>query len=203
MVCSRRRRRGIIRAPETDCGTEETVMLETWNSGDTLTIRVFGKETEVSVFSLGDSRFDENGDYREEGFPLNREELDCLNWFLENVNISDCRREIAAYCNAMYTGTGRPPPSKNQTWSRKSRSPVLPWGPAGLRRAKTGPWPIPRSPSWASVSALRSTASASAFGIRNFWASMPRTGCCNGQGGSPHADCCRPPPRAAPDPGAG
>ena len=109
MVCSRRRRRGIIRAPETDCGTEETVMLKTWSSGDALTIRVFGKEAEVSVFSLGDSRFDENEDCREDGFPLNREELDCLNWFLENVNISDCRREIAAYCNAMYTGTGRPP----------------------------------------------------------------------------------------------
>nr|WP_325250529.1 hypothetical protein [uncultured Oscillibacter sp.] len=84
-------------------------MLKTWSSGDALTIRVFGKEAEVSVFSLGDSRFDENEDCREDGFPLNREELDCLNWFLENVNISDCRREIAAYCNAMYTGTGRPP----------------------------------------------------------------------------------------------
>ena len=84
-------------------------MLEAWNSGDHLTIRVFGKETEVSVFSLGDSRFDENGDYREEGFPLNREELDCLNWFLEHTDISDCRKEIAAYCNELYAGTGRSP----------------------------------------------------------------------------------------------
>ena len=84
-------------------------MLETWNSGDALTIRVFGKETEVSVFSLGDSRFDENGDCREEGFPLNREELDCLNWFLEHTDISDCRKEIAAYCNELYAGTGRSP----------------------------------------------------------------------------------------------
>ena len=44
-------------------------MLKTWSSGDALTIRVFGKEAEVSVFSLGDSRFDENEDCREDGFP--------------------------------------------------------------------------------------------------------------------------------------
>ena len=81
-------------------------MLEAWNSGDTLTVQAFGQETEVFIFSVGDNCFDENGDYKEEGFPLNREELDCLNWFLKHVDLSDYRREITAYYNKMYEAIG-------------------------------------------------------------------------------------------------
>ena len=84
-------------------------MLEAWNSGEELTIQVFGKETEVSVFSVGDNCFDENGEYKEEGFPRKKRELDCLNWFLEHAVISDYRKEIADYCNEVYAGTGRLP----------------------------------------------------------------------------------------------
>lgn len=72
------------------------------NSGDFVTITLFNGAEEVEVFCTGDNQFNEEGDYKEEGFPLNQAELDCLNWFLENVSINDYKKEITAYCNECY-----------------------------------------------------------------------------------------------------
>ena len=57
------------------------------NSGDFITINLFGKDKEVKVFSTGDNQFDETGNYKDDGFALNNEEIACLNWFISNVNI--------------------------------------------------------------------------------------------------------------------
>ncbi len=80
--------------------------IEKLNSGDTIVIDLFGKEEEVEVFSAGDNQFDENGDYKDEGFALNDEEIACLNWFIENVKIEDYRQAITQYCNEQYEAIG-------------------------------------------------------------------------------------------------
>ena len=67
------------------------------NSGDYITIPLFCGEEEVEVFCTGDNQFDDEGDYKEDDFPLIQAELDCLNWFLENININDYKKEITAY----------------------------------------------------------------------------------------------------------
>ncbi len=77
------------------------------NSGDYITVELFGREQDVEVFSTGDNRYDEGGDDKE-GFPLSEEELACLNWFLENVKIEDYRKEITEYCNEQYRAIGEP-----------------------------------------------------------------------------------------------
>ena len=38
------------------------------NSGDFITINLFGKDKEVKVFSTGDNQFDETGNYKDDGF---------------------------------------------------------------------------------------------------------------------------------------
>ena len=38
---------------------------------------------------------------------MSEEEIACLNWFIENVNIEDYRQEIADYCNDEYDAVGR------------------------------------------------------------------------------------------------
>lgn len=77
-------------------------MIQALNNSDTITISLFGRETKVEVFSTGENRFDENGNYKEDGFALSEEEIACLNWFVENVDISDYKKEIVAYCNERY-----------------------------------------------------------------------------------------------------
>ena len=37
------------------------------NSGDFITINLFGKDKEVKVFSTGDNQFDETGNYKDDG----------------------------------------------------------------------------------------------------------------------------------------
>lgn len=81
-------------------------MFEHLNSGDTITITLFGKEEDIEVFSAGDNQYDEDGDFKEEGFALNEEELACLNWFIENIKIDDYKKEITAYCNECYEAIG-------------------------------------------------------------------------------------------------
>lgn len=76
--------------------------IEKLNSGDFIKIDLFGKEKKVEVFSAGDNRFDENGNYKKDGFALNDEEMACLNWFIANVNIADYKKEITEYCNERY-----------------------------------------------------------------------------------------------------
>lgn len=63
-------------------------MIQALNDSDKITIDLFGKEKEVKVISTGDNQFDEEGQYKEDGFALNEEEIACLNWFIANVNIS-------------------------------------------------------------------------------------------------------------------
>lgn len=60
----------------------DTEMIQALNSGDTITISLFGRDTEVRVFSTGENRFDENGNYKEDGFALSEKEIACLNWFV-------------------------------------------------------------------------------------------------------------------------
>lgn len=81
-------------------------MFERLNSGDTITITLFGKEEDIEVFSAGDNQYGEDGDFKEEGFALNEEELACLNWFIENIKIDDYKKEITAYCNECYEAIG-------------------------------------------------------------------------------------------------
>lgn len=76
------------------------------NNSDEITINLFGKEESVMVFSTGDNRYDEDGDYKEDGFPLNNEELECLNWFIANIDICDYKKEITKYCNERYAMIG-------------------------------------------------------------------------------------------------
>lgn len=76
------------------------------NNRDLITMNLFGKEKEVEVFSTGDNKFDEEGDYKEDGFALNEEEIACLNWFLSNVDIADYKKEITEYCNEQYSMIG-------------------------------------------------------------------------------------------------
>ncbi len=81
-------------------------MFDHLNSGDTIIITLFGKEEEVEVFSAGDNQYVEDGDFKEEGFALNEEEIACLNWFIENIKIDDYKKEITAYCNDCYQAIG-------------------------------------------------------------------------------------------------
>lgn len=76
------------------------------NNGDFITIDLFGKKEEVEVFSTGDNRFDEDGDFKDEGFALTDEEIACLNWFIENVKIEDYKQAIMQYCNEQYEAIG-------------------------------------------------------------------------------------------------
>lgn len=79
------------------------------NSGDSITIGLFGKEKEVKVFSTGDNQFDENGQYKDDGFALSQEEIACLNWFIENIKIDDYKQAIIQYCNEQYEDIGEEP----------------------------------------------------------------------------------------------
>lgn len=78
-------------------------MIQELKNGDYITINMFGKEKEVEVFSTGDNQFDEQGNYKDDGFALNEEEIACLNWFIENVSIADYKKEITEYCNEQYS----------------------------------------------------------------------------------------------------
>ena len=80
--------------------------IEKLNSGDFVDVDLFGKEEKLEVFSAGDNQFDENGDYKADGFALDDEEITCLNWFIENVKIEDYRQEIMQYCNEQYDAIG-------------------------------------------------------------------------------------------------
>ncbi|MDE7052964.1 MAG: hypothetical protein K2O92_08580 [Lachnospiraceae bacterium] len=81
-------------------------LITSLNDNDEITINLFGKEESVMVFSTGDNRYDEDGDDKEDGFPLNNEELECLNWFIANIDICDYKKEITEYCNERYAMIG-------------------------------------------------------------------------------------------------
>ena len=79
---------------------------ENMRNYDIIKINVFGKEKEVDVFSTGDNKFDEECDYKEDGFELSKEEIECLNWFVNNINIDDYKKQILKYCNQSYSEIG-------------------------------------------------------------------------------------------------
>ena len=81
-------------------------LITSLNDNDEITINLFGKEESVMVFSTGDNRYDEDGDDKEDGFPLSNEELECLNWFIANIDICDYKKEITEYCNKRYAMIG-------------------------------------------------------------------------------------------------
>lgn len=93
-------------------------------SGDSITINLFGKQKSVEVFSTGDNQFDENGNYKPEGFDLNEEEITCLNWFVENIDIADYKKEITAYCNEEYDASGNMKISENELENEVSISAI-------------------------------------------------------------------------------
>lgn len=63
------------------------------NSGDHIRIKLFGKEKEVEVFLSSD--YDRKA--------LNDDEIACLNWLVENVDLSDYRKDITEWCNENYS----------------------------------------------------------------------------------------------------
>ena len=77
-------------------------MITALKNEETITMKLFGKDKVLEVFSTGDNKYDESGDFKPRGFDLSREEIDVLNWFIDNVKIEDYRQEIADYCNAQY-----------------------------------------------------------------------------------------------------
>ena len=81
-------------------------MIKSLRNEESIPVNLFGKQEEAVVFSTGSNQFDENGEYKKAGFPLSQEELDCLNWFVENVDIRDYKKEITDYCNERYDMIG-------------------------------------------------------------------------------------------------
>lgn len=81
-------------------------MLKTIKNGDFITVVLFGKEEKIEILCTGDNQFDDNGNYKEDDFALNEEETACLDWFVENINIADYKKEIVAYCNERYEMIG-------------------------------------------------------------------------------------------------
>ena len=79
------------------------------NNGDHIAINLFGREKDVEVFSTGDNQYDNSGNLKADGFALSEEEIDCLDWFIENVKIEDYRQAIAEYCNEVYDAIGGEP----------------------------------------------------------------------------------------------
>lgn len=70
-------------------------MIEKLNNSDHIKINLFGRERDVEVFSTDYDRT-----------ALSEEEIACLNWFVENVDIADYKEEIAAWCNEQYEMIG-------------------------------------------------------------------------------------------------
>ena len=79
-------------------------MIEKLNNEDYITIDLFGQKKNVMVFCTGDNRYDENGNYKDDGFALSDEEISCLNWFIQNIKIDDYKQAIVQYCNKLYEG---------------------------------------------------------------------------------------------------
>lgn len=77
-------------------------MISNLNNNDEIKMKLFGKEKILKVFSTGDNKFDEKGQYKEDNFELNNEEIELLNWFINNIKIEDYKNEILNYCNKKY-----------------------------------------------------------------------------------------------------
>lgn len=64
---------------------------------DMITVELFGKTKQIQIFSRGDNRIG-----KEPKFELSKEELDMLNWFLNNIDIETYKLQILDYCNYNY-----------------------------------------------------------------------------------------------------
>lgn len=83
--------------------TEQSKTINELKNNDYVQINLFNKVKKVVVLSTGDNKFDENGNYKTNNFSLNNKEIECLNWFINNVNIEDYKEEILNYCNNEYS----------------------------------------------------------------------------------------------------
>lgn len=88
-----------------DAGKEHT-KITTLKNDEEITFNMFCKPKKLRVFSTGDNKFDEDGDYKEDGFDLSKEEIELLNWFIENIKIEDYADEIIDHCNYEYSQIG-------------------------------------------------------------------------------------------------
>lgn len=79
------------------------IYLDKLADGDFIKIRLFNREKLVTIVSTGKNRFDEKGNYKKDHFELSNEEVECLKWFVENVDISNYTKEIIEYCNEQYS----------------------------------------------------------------------------------------------------
>lgn len=79
------------------------MIIKELNNNDKVKINLFGEEKEVRVFATGDSKYDENGNYKDYNYKLNDKEIECLNWFINNINIEDYKDKILEYCNKEYS----------------------------------------------------------------------------------------------------
>ena len=79
------------------------INIEKLNNNDMIKINMFGKEKEVKVFCIGDNQFDESGNYKNYDFELTSEELEMLNWFINNIKIEDYKKQIVDYRNGQYS----------------------------------------------------------------------------------------------------
>ncbi|MBE5806646.1 MAG: hypothetical protein E7313_08105 [Clostridiales bacterium] len=82
---------------------EQSKTINQLKNNDYVQINLFNKVKQVRVFSTGDNQFDENGNYKVDDFLLNSEEIEVLNWFVENIKIDDYKKEIMDYCNDEYS----------------------------------------------------------------------------------------------------
>lgn len=92
-----------------------TTSVKSLNNEDKIIIDFFGSEREVRVICTGDNQFDENGQYKPDGFALSEKEIAVLNDFLKNVKLEDHVAEITAYCNEWYEEDGEDPISEEIT----------------------------------------------------------------------------------------
>lgn len=81
-------------------------MIQSLKDGEKIITELFGEPVELEVFCTGDNRYDEQGDYKEDGFPLTQKELDCLNWLIQHTDLEQYRQQIADYCNERYEMIG-------------------------------------------------------------------------------------------------
>lgn len=55
------------------------MIIQEINNNDKIKIKLFGKEKELRTFATGDSKYDENGNYKDYDYKLNDKEIECLN----------------------------------------------------------------------------------------------------------------------------
>ena len=82
---------------------EKNNKIEELKNNDYIALEIFNKSKVIRVFSTGDNQFDENGKYKNNDFKLNKEEIECLNWFIENIKIENYKKEILDFCNEQYS----------------------------------------------------------------------------------------------------